>query len=716
MAIDDVLLQSRIVDASALLLAHEIQKREGISLAKAIGMTGVSTEEQAAAAIAKATGVEYIPPEQLVISEDTFELLTPEFCRKTLVLPQGYGRRGLRLAMVNPLDYSTIQVVEFRASKSVVALAASESAILAALQVREESFSGDSMYSRIQAVNPTGEVESVSLTEYELATPSEIAKDTKTPPVVRLVNLVLSEAVAANASDIHIEPHETNLQVRYRVDGLLRDVMKIPRQMQDATVSRVKIISGADIGERRKPQDGRTRLRYEGRRIDMRVSTLPTQFGEKIVIRLLDSGRGPRKLDGVDLSEENLQTFQTLMKLPQGMILVTGPTGSGKTSTLYAAVNHIKSPTTNIITVEDPIEIQVPGVNQVQVNSRIGVTFARGLRAILRQDPNVILVGEIRDHETASIACEAAQTGHLLLSTLHTNDAPSTITRLVDLEIEAFLIASSLAAILAQRLVRRLCPSCKTPGEPSADTLEKSGALAIAPNEQVWFQAKGCRECNGSGYKGRLGIHELLVVNDEIREMIATGSPEHLLRKAARRNGMVNLMEDGVGKACAGLTTLDEIVRVVANPKPGAVDAALMTEDPAQLSPEEILGHKPRILVVEDSSTVSTVVKYFLELDGFDVTVAEDGDSGFAIASREAPDLIISDVQMPGLDGIGLVRALRAEPATQQIPILMLTSEKSVESETKGLESGADDYIVKPVEPRRLAARIRTLLSRNRRA
>ena len=326
-----------------------------------------------------------------------------------------------------------------------------------------------------------------------------------------------------------------------------------------------------DISERRKPQDGRSRLRFEGRRIDLRVSTLPTQFGEKVVIRLLNSDRAILPLDGINLSPDNLRLLQSFLAHAQGMILVTGPTGSGKTSTLYTALNAIKSSSNNIITLEDPIELQLPGVNQMQINTKAGVTFAGGLRSILRQDPNVILVGEIRDQETADIALQAAQTGHLLLSTLHTNDAPATITRLFDLGIQPFLVASSILGILAQRLVRRPCQSCAVPAPPSAETIEKAGGLSRLPANGRWVVGEGCAKCGNTGIKGRIAIHEVLEVTDEIRDLIASRASEQAIRKAAKRAGMRTMFEDGLEKAAQGLTTLEELLRVVS---PEAVEAA----------------------------------------------------------------------------------------------------------------------------------------------
>jgi type IV pilus assembly protein PilB len=495
-----------------------------------------------------------------------------------------------------------------------------------------------------------------------------------------------------------------------------------------------------DISERRKPQDGRSRLRFEGRRIDLRVSTLPTQFGEKVVIRLLNSDRAILPIDQIGFTPGNLRVMKGLLDHPQGMVLVTGPTGSGKTSTLYTSLNSIKSSSNNIITLEDPIEFQLPGVNQIQINVKAGVTFTAGLRSILRQDPNVILVGEIRDQETAEIALQAAQTGHLLLSTLHTNDAPATISRLFDLGIQPFLIASSLLGIVAQRLVRRPCPSCAVPGQPSPEVIERAGGLSRLPADAHWVVAKGCAECGQTGSKGRVAIHEMLEITDEVRDLISTRASEQAIRKAARRNGMRTLFEDGVAKAALGLTTLEEVLRVVSRdeevadapvetPAPlVAATAAVATATVATaatppataataegVEPDEAAKEGPRrVLVVEDSPTVASVVKYFLELEGFEVLLAANGLLGLELAQREHPHVIVSDVNMPAMGGVAMVKALRADPRMADVRILMLTSETSVECETEGLAAGADDYILKPVEPRRLAARVKALIARSR--
>jgi type IV pilus assembly protein PilB len=734
-AVGELLVRAGLIDSSGLARALELQENNGVSLGKALATLGLTDEESMTAAIAQSLQLELLGAELSEVSVDVIALLPADFCRKRMVAPLSLQGKTLRLAVAIPMDYSTRQDVEFRTGKQVIEVMVSQTSLGALLQQIYPAEDPSQMIPL--AVVPQGEVEAVGGLEFEAVDPAKLAKDTKMPPVIRLVNLIISGAAINGASDIHMEPHQNHLQVRYRVDGLLHDIMKIPRTQQDATISRVKIISGMDISDRRRPQDGRSRLRFEGKRIDLRVSTLPTHFGEKVVIRLLDSRRAQISMQQMDLVSENFHAFQLMLSRPQGMILVTGPTGSGKSSTLYTALNWVKSSTKNIITVEDPIEYQLEGVNQVQINPKAGITFAAGLRSILRQDPNVILVGEIRDQETAGIALEAAQTGHLLLSTVHTNDAPGTISRLLDLGIEPFLIASALIGILAQRLVRCICPSCAIPQAPTPDAIEKAGGPSRLPADAKWVAGRGCEECGQSGYKGRLAIHELLCVNEEIRDLISRRASEHAIRKAARVAGMRTLLEDGILKAAQGRTTLDEVVRVVA-----ADDTATLKEDatrPTSPAPPSASGEeaepgrdkttpgvvsragtssdsqeKERVLVVEDSGTTLSVIRYFLELEGFEVLEAKDGAAGLEVARRERPHVIVTDCNMPGMDGMTMVKELRAHPLTQDIAILMLTSESSVDNEAQALEAGADDYVLKPVEPRRLAARVKSVLARSK--
>jgi type IV pilus assembly protein PilB len=735
-ALGDLLVRAGLIDSSGLSRAMEVQAKGNVSLGRALADLGLADENAVSASIAQGLRIECLSAELPEIAPELEDLLPMKFCQRHFVVPLSLQGNSLRLGMADPLDYPTIQDAMFRTSKEVVPVAASQTSIAELLnRFSPGSVEAEETYESLTGAVPAGEVIPVGGAE-EAIDAAKLAKDTNLAPVVRLVNLMLSGAAKAGASDIHVEPKERSLLVRQRVDGLLHDVFTIPKHLKDATISRLKIISGMDISDRRRPQDGRSQLRFEGKRIDLRVSTLPTQYGEKVVIRLLDQKRAHMTMDQLDLTAENLRAFQSLLLRPQGMILVTGPTGSGKSSTLYTSLNWVKSATNNIITIEDPIEYQLDGVNQMQINTKAGVTFAGGLRSILRQDPNIIFVGEIRDQETADIALQAAQTGHLLLSTLHTNDAPATVTRLLDLGIEPFLIASALIGILAQRLVRRTCLFCAIPQAPSADVVEKLGGLDRLPAEGKWLTGSGCEKCGQSGFKGRIAIHELLVVNDELRELINRRAPEHEIRKAARTSGMRTLVEDGIAKAAQGLTTLEAVLTVVKRDDGAANDetedtaphehAATSREEapkravesaPMAAESQEVEGSKKkeRILVVEDDRTIVSVVKYFLELEGFEVVVAANGLLGLEAAKRELPKLIVTDCNMPVMDGVIMVEALRADARTKDICILMLTSGDSNDGETRALAAGADDYILKPVEPRRLVARIQSLLARSKR-
>ncbi|MDR7489743.1 MAG: GspE/PulE family protein, partial [Armatimonadota bacterium] len=380
-------------------------------------------------------------------------------------------------------------------------------------------------------------------------------------PVVRLVNMIIEDAVRERASDIHIEPQRSGLLVRYRIDGVLHDVMKPPLNLKSPLISRVKIMADMDIAERRKPQDGRIHLRTAGRAIDLRVSTLPTVYGEKVVMRILDQSTPLIGLSHLGFHSETLSQWEAAVNKPYGMILVTGPTGSGKSTTLYGTLNTLNTLEKNIVTVEDPVEYQLPRINQVQVNPKAGLTFATGLRSILRQDPDIIMVGEIRDRETAEIAVQAALTGHLVLSTLHTNDAASAVSRLVDMGIEPFLVSSSVIAILAQRLARQICSDCKTGYSPPPDALKRLG-LDTAEGVTL-YRGAGCEACRHTGYKGRIGVFELLVVTDSLRELIVRRAPAAELKAQAVREGMRTLRDDGLEKVLSGVSTIDEILRVV---------------------------------------------------------------------------------------------------------------------------------------------------------
>ncbi len=390
----------------------------------------------------------------------------------------------------------------------------------------------------------------------------DLLDDTSHSPVIRLVNLMLSQAVRHNVSDIHIEPYQNSLKIRQRLDGLLYDMFTPPKHVQSALTSRIKLMAKMNIAEKRLPQDGRIEIKVGNKDIDIRVSTLPTAFGERVVLRLLDKSTVRMSLTDLGMSAERLQLFSRIIKAPNGIVLVTGPTGSGKTTTLYAALAAINRVDINIITVEDPIEYRIPGIGQVQVNPKIDLTFASGLRSIVRQDPDVILIGEIRDLETAEIAIQSALTGHLVFSTVHTNDAPSTITRLRDMGVESFLLASSINAILAQRLVRIICPACRERYQPDAQEAAGIGLSLELLAEHPIYRGRGCEECRNTGYRGRTGIHEFMIIDDDLKRLILQTSDSSALRRQAQANGMSTLLQDGAAKVLAGVTTIEEVFRV----------------------------------------------------------------------------------------------------------------------------------------------------------
>lgn len=463
---------------------------------------------------------------------------------------------SIKIAVNDPMLFQPLddlkRILHLREARTVLA---PSGAILSAINYAYD-MSRDSAEQVIQEMRPEESDNIIS----EIQQTEDLLDDTSAAPIIKLVNLMLSQAVKDRASDIHIEPFQTRLRIRYRVDGILYDMLTSPRHIQAALVSRIKIMAGLNIAEKRLPQDGRIEIKIGDKNIDIRVSTIPTAFGERVVLRLLDKGSVLLSVSQLGMGRAMLEEFDRLIRSAYGIILVTGPTGSGKTTTLYGALSSINKTGINIITIEDPIEYQIEGISQIQVNPKIDLTFARGLRSIVRQDPDVILVGEIRDLETAEIAIQSALTGHLVFSTLHTNDSASAVTRLIDMGIEAFLVSSSVIAILAQRLVRVICPECKEPYEPGEDALRALGREAAQC--RVLYRGRGCPACLSTGYRGRTGIFELMVMSESLRGRIMGTSDAGAIRRAAVEEGMRTLYQDGIRKAVEGVTTVEEVVRV----------------------------------------------------------------------------------------------------------------------------------------------------------
>jgi type IV pilus assembly protein PilB len=526
------------------------------SVAQDLLSRGAITPAQLAQARATQAGVPFIELVDYPVDRTAVAAVSGAACKRHNVLPVGFEDGSLVLAMADPGDVFAIDDIRAAARMTVAPVVAEPDDLAAAIDryIRADDELSD--------LSTTFE-EETGADNVSAAGVEDMADDEA--PIVRFVNLIVSQAIQDRASDIHIEPGEHSLRVRYRIDGVLHEMQSAPKSVQNGVISRLKIMSDIDIAERRKPQDGRMSVVHGGRQIDLRVATLPTVWGEKVVMRILDNSNTSLTLRDLSLLDRNLETFQNAYSKPYGMILVTGPTGSGKSTTLYTTLNAVARPEINVITVEDPVEYRMPGINQVQVNPKAGLTFASALRSILRSDPDVVLLGEIRDHETAQIAIEAALTGHLVLSTLHTNDAPSAVTRLTEMDIEPFLVGSALDCVVAQRLARRLCDRCKAPVSYDPEELRRLRFPVPADGEpSTGFGPVGCTACSNTGYRGRLAVHEVMAVTEEIERMTVARASSADIARTAREQGMLTLREDGWEKVKLGLTSVDEILRVVA--------------------------------------------------------------------------------------------------------------------------------------------------------
>ena len=550
--VEEILLERSLITEDQLKKVKDDSKKKGISVDKLLVRSGVVSEDDYAQVSSEILGVPYIDLNNYLVDAGIIKLIPESIARKHKAIPAFKIGGTLTVAMADPKDIMAIDDLVRRSQCEIEPVLASPSAILSSIdQYYGVTGSVDEVIKDIskdkKKKGPEIEPDSTKL--------AEMAEEA---PVIKLVNLIIMQAVKDRASDIHIEPGEEALKVRFRVDGVLHEMFSPPKYLESALLSRVKILSEIDISEKRKPQDGRFNIKVENRNVDLRVSTFPTIYGENIVIRILDKGTVLVDLDKLGFSKDTKKQFEALIKRPHGIILVTGPTGSGKTTTLYSALTVIDSEEKNIITVEDPVEYHLGRIRQSQINPKAGLTFASGLRSILRQDPDIIMVGEIRDKETAEIAVQAALTGHLVFSTLHTNDASGALTRLVDMGVEPFLISSSVIGILAQRLVRVTCERCKQSYKPSEEVLK---GLGIIDRVKELFRGKGCKYCRDTGYKGRIGIFELLVINEEIKKLIVNKASSDAIKKKAIETGMKILRDDGLDKAVKGVTTADEIIK-----------------------------------------------------------------------------------------------------------------------------------------------------------
>ncbi len=535
--------------------ALSIQKVTNEPVLKILVDTGVISDVQYAQVLAEQWNYGFVDLINYPVDKEVLPLIDPDRARYYGFFPLKKEDGKFHIAIADPTNIEALDYLRLSLGNNIIIYVATRAAITQSI---EKYYEMETVLKRAEEEANLMEGSIEVKQDVDLARLREMGEEA---PVIRIVNNVISQAIVEDASDIHVEPMENSVRVRYRIDGILYEKQSLPKRIQPGIITRLKIISNMDIAERRIPQDGRISLKFEGRPIDFRVSSIPSIFGEKVVLRILDRSASVKSLEQLGFSEYNLKRFNNLISQPYGMILISGPTGSGKTTTLYSCLDKLNSPTKNIITVEDPVEYQLKGINQMQVNEKAGLTFANALRSILRQDPNIILIGEIRDEETARIAIEAALTGHLVFSTIHTNDASSIATRLIDMGIEPFLVASSLIGASAQRLIRKICDYCKEPSNPSREVIEH---LGFKVDETVTFyKGKGCDKCSHSGYKGRMAISEVLPISPEVQKLILRKVSSKEIASEAKKEGLKSLLDDAMIKAAEGLTTLEEVIRVV---------------------------------------------------------------------------------------------------------------------------------------------------------
>ena len=734
-------IEPLLPDQAVAALRQE-QAPAPVSLWEAVVQRRMTGDEQILAAIA--TRFRFPVADMARVDPRVSQSVPEQLARRFNVVPVGQTDSYLEVATANPFDIDAEKVLAFATGREVRMLLASPARIRT--KIDELYRAGDEVVSRLlEGISGDLEVKELTTEDEDAAISAEEASQR---PIIRLVDMMLADGVSSRASDIHVEPIEGGVAVRYRIDGVLRQVMKIPRNAGLPLISRIKIMSGLDIADRLRPQDGRARVSVNGEAIDLRISTLPASLGEKVVIRILSQRATVLSLDALGMHEDEQRGITRLLGFKEGILLVTGPTGSGKTTTLYSAIRMIQGEGVNIVTVEDPVEYRLgENIVQVQVHDKAGLTFASALRSILRQDPDVVLIGEIRDQETAQIALQASLTGHLVLSTLHTNDAPNAVTRLVDMGMEPYKIASALRGVIAQRLMRRLCLVCRIPSEaPVPDDIAR-----FVQGKVTLFKSVGCGECAQTGYRGRFSIVEILAMNPEMEQRIGQGATADEIADLARENGMRSLFESGLRHVLAGESSMDELLRVTdvpqedararsarppragrapaapAAPVPPPSTAPAAPGSPLDLlhlelvdelvgdgTPPEGRGRGSCVLLVEDEDQLRRVMKDLLEREGYIVAEARDGVQALDQVDRFAPDVVILDLNLPGLDGYGVLSQLRSRPATRDIPVMVLTAKGDEDNEVRVFELGADDFITKPFRARALSARLEAVLGRHR--
>ncbi len=678
-----ILIDEGLITEKQLENALTLQKGKSKKIGKVLIELGYISEVQVAETLTKQLSLKLVDCSNYSPSKEVLSLVPKSTAEHKLVLPLEQKGKSLMVAMANPLDWETIEDLSFETGMRITVGISSEKNILDAI----EQFYGvvDETWDVLKELPSYDGVEFIKEEtddDRQHVSFQSLYKNSEAPPIVRLVTMIIADAVNCDASDIHIEPREKNVQVRYRVDGALKNIEIYPKQIQDAVISRVKIISNLDITNRRFPQDGRSALRLENKSVDLRISTLPSVYGEKVVIRLLDATTGLIPLSKLGISEYILKPLIDIFNQPQGMLLVTGPTGSGKTTTLYSILQQLRTETKNIITLEDPVEYKLDGITQVGINDGIGFTFANALRSVLRQDPDIVMVGEIRDLETAEIGARAALTGHLVLSTLHTNDTISTISRLVDIGLAPFLVTSAVSGVIAQRLIRTICSECKTRVPPPEDA-----AKFNLPPLDEYYRGTGCSHCNHTGYKGRVGIYELLKMDKNIKELISKGFTEDSLWECARAAGTKSMFEDAWLKVRDGVTTIEEVISKIPFKE-------------FELQEKKYVNEKTnkKILLFNTDKAEISLIRSALEADGYEV-IHSANKTLVETTKKENPLLIIINTSRGILERL---KELRGNSRHVYTPIVCVADLVFKKYEAKGLSMGINEFIYRPIDPQKL--------------
>ncbi len=727
MNIIDYFKQLGLLNEKQIEEAKEYAKQYGIRLDEVIYIKDYVNKEVFLREYAKIYKIQFYKNLDI---EKIPTILPAKFLKEREIIPISIINNQLNIAIANPFDIETIKDIEFITDLKVNVFLTLPETIKKILEevLPEESLSlNDNLKMDLEIIdnNTKGNLRVLDL--------EQLASQ---PPVIRLVNIILIEAIRKGVTDIHIEPQKEFLQIRFRIDGYLHEYAKLNSKLTQSIISRIKIIAKMNISERRKPQDGAVSIMIDSNEIDLRVNTLPSLYGEKAVIRILDKSRSQIKLDKLGFLDESLEKIKRITQKPYGILFVCGPTGSGKTTTLYSIINYVKTPEKNIVTVEDPVEYKLPGITQVQINEKGGVTFPSALRAILRQDPDIVLIGEIRDKETAEIAIHAALTGHLVLSTIHTNDSISVLSRLEAMGIESNLIADAVIGIIAQRLVRKICPYCAEDKIIDKNALKTFG---INSNTDISQKVgKGCNKCSNTKYKGRSVIEEILEIDNEIKEMILLKKNRDKIFRELRKKGFKPMSIVAIEKVLNNTTTIEEVSRVVDfseiiiennkiklksdNNKNNNMDNFNNTIEhnriPIDTTENYVSNiqntnvYLPTIMIVDDSRTIRMMIRPLLESQGYNVIEAENGRIAIEKLKQQKVDFIIMDLMMPELNGFQTLKIIRDHPIWENIPVIMLTTKAELENEMTGFNLGVDEFMPKPFMPERLLARVKAIFKR----